>query len=94
MLWNNIMIALITIWAVGFMLEQIFACGHHLEIFWTAGASRKTCIDLTWSHLWFGITDVVGDIAVVAMPYHSIRKMRLRKREKAGVTAIFVLGTL
>ncbi|KAI9652834.1 MAG: hypothetical protein M1831_006359 [Alyxoria varia] len=93
MVWNNIMIALITLWAVGFMLVQIFACGHHLEVFWTAGASHETCIDLTWSHLWFGITDVIGDIAVVVMPYPCIRKMRLQRREKLGVTTIFLLGT-
>lgn len=55
------------------------------------GRSGQT---LEWLLLWFGITDVLGDIAVLALPYPCIRKLQKSRRDKVGITAIFLLGTL
>ena len=42
----------------------------------------------------FAITDVIGDVLVVCMPYPYIRKLHMGRREKVGLVAIFLLGTL
>ena len=44
--------------------------------------------------LWFAITDVLGDIAVLAMPYPCIVKLQMNKKEKLGISGVFLLGTL
>lgn len=44
--------------------------------------------------LWFAITDVIGDIAVLALPFPRIRRMKVSKREKWGISGILLLGTL
>ena len=79
---NSILIGLITLWGLLFFFIQAV-----LE-------SDKTRISQEWLLLWFGITDVLGDVAVLALPYPCIRKLQMSKRTKVGLTFIFLLGTL
>ena len=78
---------LIVLWGVVFLLLEIFVC--------TAdSATSLTCAAQEWTLLWFGITDVLGDIIVLSMPYPCLRSLQMSRPEKIGVTAIFALGTL
>ena len=79
---NSILIGLIALWGLLFLVIQVV-----LE-------SDKTRISQEWLLLWFGITDVLGDVAVLALPYPCIRKLQMSKRTKVGLTFIFLLGTL
>ena len=47
-----------------------------------------------WLLLWFAITDVLGDIAVLALPYPCIRKLHMSGRAKVELSFVFLLGTL
>ncbi len=84
---NNVLIVLITLWGLVFMAMDAAACNPNAY----EGRSGQT---LQWLLLWFGITDVLGDIAVLALPYPCIRKLQMSTRDKVGLTAIFLLGTL
>ena len=67
----------------------------HPEIIWTGptGALRR-CINAAVLDYAFAITDVVGDLAVIILPFPSIRKLQMGKREKWGLAGIFALGFL
>ena len=84
-IWNNVMIVLVTLWGICFFFAFLFLCGI---------GPGQACASQEWSSLWFGITDVVGDIAILAMPYPCIKKLQMSRASKAGVSAIFLLGTL
>lgn len=84
---NNILIVLITLWGLAFFLVEavIYLDSSHVA---HPGESQR------WSLLWFAITDVLGDIAILAMPYPCIRRLQMSSRVKVGISAIFLLGTL
>jgi hypothetical protein len=44
--------------------------------------------------LWFAITDVIGDVLVIALPVYNVWKLQMPKRNKYAVTFIFLLGAL
>ena len=91
---NDIIIVLISCWALSFFVAEIFLCGTHLKALWDEDSSRGHCASHSLLLLWFAITDVIGDIAVLAMPYPSIRKLQMTRRDKLGVSGILLLGTL
>ena len=93
-LYNNIMIGLIIAWGTAFFFAEVFACGTNPESQWDPNAGSGSCVDLTWLNLVFSITDVIGDILVVTMPFPCIRKLQMSNREKFGIAFIFMLGTL
>lgn len=84
---NDILIVLISLWGVTFMFTEIFLCGpnsHH----------GHPCAPQEWASLWFAITEVLGDIAILVLPYPCIRKLQMSRRDKIGLSAIFFLGSL
>lgn len=91
---NNATIVLITIWAVAFLIGEFAVCGGHREAMWIGG-KHGACLDRNYLHLSFGITDVIGDILVVAMPFPYVSSLqRISQREKVAVAGIFALGAL
>lgn len=84
---NNILIILIIIWGVIFLFTEAFSCG-------SDSSHGHPCAQQEWLALWFAITDVLGDIAVLTLPYPCIRKLQKSRRDKVGLIAIFSLGTL
>ena len=93
-IFNNSMIALITIWTLFYLVAELFECRARPSILWTPDASRASCINITNLNFSFAITDVLFDIMVVVMPYPCIRKLHMGRREKLGLAGIFLLGTL
>lgn len=84
---NNILIVTITLWGLVFVFIDAFNCG-------TDNSHDHPCVDTNWSALWFGITDVLGDVLVLALPYPCIRALQMSRSEKVGVGGILMLGTL
>ncbi|KAG8532195.1 uncharacterized protein KY384_003836 [Bacidia gigantensis] len=84
---NYILIVLISLWGIAFLFAEIFLCGansHH----------GHPCAPQEWTSLWFAITEVIGDIAILSLPYPCIRKLQMSGRDKIGLSAIFFLGAL
>ena len=94
-LFNHIMIVIIAAWATAFFWAEVFACGTDFRVQWRA---RETAAAHCTSHgtelLVFAITDVIGDILIVVMPFFSIQNLKLTRREKWGLSLVFFLGTL
>ena len=84
---NNILVFLIAVWGLAFLLWQaILESNKYLSV--------KPLGSEEWSLLWFAITDVLGDIAILTLPYPCIRKLQMNRRFKIVLTLIFLLGTL
>ena len=82
------MLATVTVWGIAFMTTEILMCdndGH---------AGHPSCGGAQWTVLWFAITDVISDIIILSMPYPMIRKLQMSRRDKIGLSTIFLLGTL
>jgi hypothetical protein len=91
---NNIIIVLISLWALAFFFAKILVCGTNPQDQWDKNCLTWHSADLSLMLLWFAITDVVGDIAVLAMPYPCIMKLQMSRRTKLSVSGVFLLGTL
>ncbi|KAI9697142.1 MAG: hypothetical protein M1820_007877 [Bogoriella megaspora] len=94
-LFNTILIWLVAAWTLAFFWTEVFVCGTDFTVQWK---NRKTapqhCIDHGTELLVFGITDLVGDIIIVVMPFFCLRQMQMTSREKLGIGIVFLLGTL
>lgn len=84
---NSILIVLITLWSLLFLLLEVVLESNDVHII-HPGDSQE------WLLLWFAVTDVLGDIAILTLPYPCIRKLQISKKAKVGLTAIFFLGML
>ena len=68
-----------------FLFTESFIC--------IAGSKDSlSCPAQEWVLLWFAITEVLGDIAILSLPFPCIRRLQKCKREKIGICAIFALG--
>lgn len=68
------------------LLQVILESGDHHTI--QPWASQE------WLLLWFAITDVLSDMAILALPYPCIRKLQMSRHFKVELTFVFLLGTL
>ncbi|MCJ1350595.1 MAG: hypothetical protein MMC33_000576 [Icmadophila ericetorum] len=84
---NTTLIIIIIIWGVTFLFVPAFLCGADSN-------HGHPCPQTEWESLWFGITDVIGDVAVLCLPYPILRSLQMDRRQKIGVCAIFLLGTI
>ena len=78
---------IIVLWGLIFLIIESFHCK-------SGPGFGLSCAKQEWTLLWFGITEVLGDIAILSLPYPMIRRLHMSKRDKIGVAAIFGLGTL
>ena len=84
---NNILIVLIVIWGLIFFLDEVI-------IEYDKTYTGRLAESQRWSLFWFAITDVLGDIATLALPYPCILDLQMSKRNKIGLTVVFLMGTL
>ena len=91
---NNLMIGLIISWSLAFFFAEVFECGTNPAAQWDPAAGPPKCVNITAMNFAYAITDVIGDILVVTIPYPCIRKLNMSTREKFGIALIFMLGTL
>lgn len=91
------MISIMSLWTIAFFITSIFECGVHPSVLWSyteAEDKARLCIDTSMLLLLFAITDVLGDIAILAMPLRPIYHLQKTKSERLGLAGIFLLGTL
>lgn len=88
------MIALVILWGVAYTFAEIFVCGGNPAAIWDPTAGPATCVNETWLDFSYAITDAIGDLLVISMPYPCIKKLQMSTREKVGIAMIFMLGTL
>ncbi|KAI9776786.1 MAG: hypothetical protein M1835_005409 [Candelina submexicana] len=91
---NSIAVVLIALWTIAFFLAEVFVCGAHPAMLWNGKPSKGQCTNHAQLLLWFAITDIIGDIAVLTMPYGVIRTLQMDRKKKRGVIGIFMLGIL
>lgn len=84
---NNALIVFVCLWGIAFLFTEAFLCGADSN-------GGHPCSGQEWTSLWFAITDVIGDIAILSMPYPMIKKLQMSRRDKIGLTGIFLLGSL
>lgn len=91
---NDVMIVLIAAWTLAFFIGEFCVCGGSRQAMWSGGA-HGVCQERNWLHLSFAVTDVIGDVLVVAMPFPFLSGLlTIGRREKVAVVAIFALGAL
>lgn len=91
------MIGIIAAWTAAFFITSLFVCGVHPQIQWTyKDSSEKTeqCAKSPMILLLFAITDVMGDLAILALPFGPVKALQKSTREKIAVIGIFMLGGL
>ena len=88
------MIVFITVWGLAFMFAEIGICSGQATVLWDPETEGSSCANHKWLDFAFSITDVIGDILVIIMPYPFIKKLKVSLREKIAITSIFLLGTL
>lgn len=93
LLWGTV--AYNALWGVVFVLIAIFQC-RPISHNWTGwnGAGSGTCLDsnaIAWSN---GITSIVLDFWMLAIPLAQLRTLQLHFRKKLGVAVMFCTGTL
>ena len=86
-IWNDLLIVLTALWGICFFFTFVFLCKGDL-------IQGHTCASQELASLWFAITNVIGDVAILAMPYPYIRKLQTSRASKIGLAAIFLLGTM
>jgi hypothetical protein len=94
MRFNAFMIGLISVWSFTYFIVEIFQCSLVPWELWTPGSSTDACVNRTWLNFTYAITDVIGDVLVVSMPFPVIRHLMMDRRQKAGVAFIFLLGAI
>ena len=63
------MIALISIWGVGYFLGFLFACKSHFDYFWTNLENQLKCpADFNQINLSLSVSDVIMDVILLIFP--------------------------
>ena len=84
---SNVATALIIAWGIAFLFAEAFDCGSDSH-------NGHPCARSEWTVLWFAITDVISDLVILAMPYPMINMLQMSKKEKIGLSGLFLLGAL
>jgi hypothetical protein len=92
---NTAMIVLISLWGLGFFWAEVFACGTDFPVQWKERTQAPAhCTDHGTELFVFAITDLIGDVLIVLMPFLVIRDLKMTRKEKWAVSVVFLFGTL
>ncbi|KAK2589608.1 hypothetical protein QQS21_012717 [Conoideocrella luteorostrata] len=88
-----VMIGVIVAWTIAFFFETVFQCGSNWPMNWAPIfvflAECTASLDVLTV---FGVSDVVTDLIILAMPIPLIWSLRMPRKKKVAVTGIFALG--
>ncbi|KAI1737123.1 hypothetical protein F4680DRAFT_451216 [Xylaria scruposa] len=88
-----VMIFIVTAWTVAFFFETVFQCGTNWSLNWAPIFVFLTQCTASLDVLTvYGVTDILTDLIIIAMPIPLIWSLQMDKRKKLAVTAIFALG--
>ncbi|KAI0872895.1 hypothetical protein GGS24DRAFT_518089 [Hypoxylon argillaceum] len=88
-----IMIFIVVAWTVAFFFETVFQCGTNWSLNWAPIFVFLTRCTASLNVLTvYGVTDILTDLIIIAMPIPLIWSLQMDNRKKVAVTAIFALG--
>ncbi|CAG8956400.1 hypothetical protein HYFRA_00003783 [Hymenoscyphus fraxineus] len=91
---SKIVAVIVILWSVAFSISGLAHCGTHFSAWWN-GNLVKYCNNTAVENVWFGVTDVVLDLIILAMPIPMIWKLQhVTNRQKIGLSVVFALGLL
>ncbi|KAJ4390957.1 hypothetical protein N0V93_004556 [Gnomoniopsis smithogilvyi] len=81
-------------WGIAFVLVAIFQC-QPISFYWTKwdGVGSGTCLDtnaIGWAN---GVSSIVLDVWMLAIPMAQLRTLQLHFKKKIGVAIMFCTGT-
>ena len=94
---TDVLIGFVVAWTLAFFLTEIFNCGVRPQVQWNYRSSEEKsseCVNNSFLLLWFAITDVIGDIIILAMPWRPIMGLQKSVKDRIGLLGIFMLGAL
>ncbi|CAF9916029.1 MAG: hypothetical protein HETSPECPRED_002731 [Heterodermia speciosa] len=74
------------------LLTQIFGCSPR-EKYWLPDTAGH-CIDYTKAGLAYGAMNIISDLIIFVLPLPIVWRLGLTRREKAGVSIIFMSGAV
>lgn len=83
--------AIILTWGLVSMGFAVFLC-KPIYIFWSVGSSG--CLDVGKFYVGNALPNIAIDIAVLCLPMKQVWGLRITRRQKVAVSAIFLLGGL
>lgn len=91
----NVSILLVAAWTVSFFFTIVFQCSP-VSVLWTMLEmdQRPFCVDTMPFFYANSISDVLLDVAILAMPVPLVWGLRLSVRKKLAVGGMFMLGAL
>ncbi|KAF1974067.1 hypothetical protein BU23DRAFT_598633 [Bimuria novae-zelandiae CBS 107.79] len=89
------LIILLSAWAIGFLLANLFQCGTRLWALWKSNAAMlRYCKASAPASYGFVVSDIVTDVLVLVSPIPIVWHMKVSTSRKFGITGLFALGTL
>ena len=82
------------LWSFSFCMSTVLQCGRHPEYLWTPGPNDSKCYNDTPWDITFGVSDILTDLMILAMPLPFIFKLQISTPRKIGLFTIFLLGLL
>lgn len=86
-------LAVVISWAIGSVVATIFQCVP-VAAFWDKSVEDPRCInsDVFWYS--YGITNIITDAIIFALPMREVSLLHLPRREKIGIMLVFLMGAL
>lgn len=93
---NNVLIGVVSAWALAFTISDILLCGAHPELIWgyDQTIALHSCGNRGAQLLAFSVTSVVTDIAVLILPLVYIGRLQMSGKSKNAASFVFLLGAL
>ncbi|KAI0206736.1 hypothetical protein F4808DRAFT_405147 [Astrocystis sublimbata] len=88
-------VVFVAVWAVAFSLASLFGCKLDIAAHW--GSTNELASKCTGSMLVvlaLCITDFAADLAIILIPIPLVWRLNLSTRDKAGISAVFLLGSV
>lgn len=84
---------MVSAYGISVIVTGIFSC-YPIQFYWDKSIRGGRCIDaLPWGVSNIAL-NVVTDLAVVALPLHILKDLRLSRREKLAIQGTFLVGGL
>ena len=89
---TNIIMGYVVAWGVAVVLVSIFSC-NPVNGFWDTDIP-STCVSSILFFEWTTLTNVLGDVMILALPVRKVWKLQMSTEKKIAVLGMFLLGGL
>lgn len=87
------LMAIVSAYGTAVSLGFVFSCSP-VAFYWNKSIRNGQCVDIVKFSISNVILNVATDLAVVALPLHVLKDLRLSKRDKLAVQSTFAVGGL